>query len=73
VVLLVAHGDCDERIPVEAAASYVEAFREGGEGNDGEDSEIQLIRHADHCFTNPEHRGELVRHIVRFIRDKVLG
>ena len=67
VCFLVAHGESDERIPISDALAYARAFRERGD-----EAEVHLIPGADHCFSSPGHRDQLVGRVAAFVHGTVL-
>ena len=79
LMFCVVHGSQDERIPVSAAHKYAEAFHQAGGSQDqggqphGQHPQCQLriIRDANHCFTKPEHRREMVKYVSRVVHQQV--
>ncbi|MFQ5474432.1 MAG: alpha/beta hydrolase family protein [Candidatus Nanoarchaeia archaeon] len=58
---LIVHGDADDSVPVEQSrktASLIEGCR------------LEVMRGADHQYSNPEHKERLLRLITEFIIDK---
>lgn len=63
--LCVIHGERDERIPVDDSKGYVRAF-DAGNASQSVASELHIIEEANHCFTNPVHRKQLVTFVSEF-------
>jgi dienelactone hydrolase len=70
----VVHGGMDERIPVSVAHQYAEAFNQAGfnqEDKAATKCQLRIIQEANHCFTKPQHRQEMVNFVSRVVHQQI--